>query len=258
MSLRVLLLLAACSAAYAPAGAGQLPVQPAGPLDAPAPVARAVSVTFANGLVTVVANNATVADVLAEWTRVGGSTFVNAAKIPPTERLTLRLENETELRALEIILRSVAGYAVAPKAPDTTSASSLAKVYVMPARRPAVITYSAPAPPAQMGQMGQSGQMGASNLLDGSDPRLPRPMGTPPRPDDDGPVLVQVGGASPLNGVPATPGPFTPIASQSGAQPMPGQTSPGLGATSSRPGVPVGASPRPVATPTRRPGGGGG
>src|SRR5687768_653594 len=118
MRLGAVLLVVACCAAFAP------------------PVSADVRVTFANGRVTVIADNATVSEILAEWARVGGSTFVDADKIPARERLTLRLEDRDELDAIDVLLRSVAGYMVAPAPAGSPSASTVARVFILPTSTP--------------------------------------------------------------------------------------------------------------------------
>lgn len=226
MKLRAVLLLAACTALFA------APVQ-----------ARAgeVRVSFANGRVTIIAENATLPDILNEWSRVGGSTFVNVDKITPSELLTLRIENETELRAIDILLRSTAGYVVGPQARTSTSVSAVTRVLIMPGRRPqeypAPLVSAAPAPVAN--------------------PELQQFLAArPPKPDDDGAVARQTPPAAPA----AQPG---PVGSSSPLDNTRTQSGPTRGmTTSSRPGVMIGGQSRPGVprpTPTQpKPGGGGG
>ena len=230
MRLGSFLLVAACCAAFAP------------------PVSADVRVSFANGRVTVVAENATVSEILAEWARVGGSTFVDAEKIPARERLTIRLEDQAELDAIDVLLRSVAGYMVSPAPADATRASSVARVFILPTSTP--VAYVAP-PQAE-----EAEPVNADNP--------PRVTAAPPRPDDDGPVRVQTPPAvtvpAPTSSAPL--GQASPLISGTSTQ-----TVPGLGVvTSSQPGVAIGTSqtPRPaggrpvVLQPTRPVGGGGG
>lgn len=228
MRIGAALLVAACCAAFAP------------------PVSADVRVTFANGRVTVIATDATVREILAEWSRVGGSTFVDADKIPSNERLTIHLENQSELDAIDVLLRSVAGYMVSPASAAASSASAVGRVFILPTSTPA--PYVAPPPPVDV-------------VMPDEGPRA-RVSSAPVQPDDDGPVRV------------SPPPPSTAGASQAPlgqASPVIGgtvttQASPGLGvATSSRPGVviegPNQTRPgRPTTRPTQavRPGGGGG
>jgi hypothetical protein len=223
MKLGAVLLVAACCAVFVP------------------PVSADVRVSFSDGRVTIIATNATVPEILAEWARVGGSTFVDAEKIPARERLTLHIEDRREIDALEVILRSVAGYMVAPTASTPDSESSIARVFILPTSTPAPYTPPPPQPEASV-----SAEAPFSS------------MGGPPQPDDDGPVRIATSAA------PAATAP-SPGLGQSSPLTDPGstQTLPGGAVTSSRPGVVIDAgqprSRRPVAQPTRpRPGGGGG
>ena len=221
MKLGAGMLVAACCAVFVP------------------PASADVRVSFSDGRVTIIATNATVPEILAEWARVGGSTFVDAEKIPAQERLTLRIEDQREIDALEVLLRSVAGYMVAPIASTPDTESNIERVFILPTSTPA--PYTPPPPePATVAD--------APFTLTGG----------PPRPDDDGPVRI----ATP-------PAPEAPAQAPSAGQASPltdpdsTQTLPGGAVTSSHPGVMIDAGQprprRPVAQPTRpRPGGGGG
>jgi hypothetical protein len=209
MRLRVLLLVAVFCAAFAP------------------PVSADVRVSFANGRVTVIAENATVREILEEWARVGGSTFVDAEKIPSLERLTIRLENQTELDAIDVLLRSVAGYMVAPAGADPTVVSSIARVFILPTSTP--VAYIPP-PPVE--------------IQADEDAAPARVTATPPQPDDDGPVRVQVPPAIAAPAPVASPfGQASPLLDNSSTQTAPG---PNGAVTSSQPGVVINpARPRP-------------
>lgn len=227
MRVRAALLVAACCAAFAP------------------PVSADVLVKFAQGRVTVIASDATVREILAEWSRVGGSTFVDADKIPSTERLTIRLENQSEIDAIDVLLRSVAGYMVAPAQRPGSSVSAVSRVFILPTSTPA--PYVAPPPVADMASPDEDAPA--------------RVTSAPVRPDDDGPVRVSQPPAPPSPSAVAPQGQASPLISN-----LPTQATPGLGiTTSSQPGVVI-ARPgqprpgRPMTRPTQlvRPGGGGG
>ncbi|MGE0813003.1 MAG: hypothetical protein AB7O28_25920 [Vicinamibacterales bacterium] len=74
-----------------------------------------------DGLVTMQATNVPVRQVLAEWGRVGGTRIVGAERLagPP---LTLQFEGVPEAKALDIVLRSAAGYVAAPRSASSASA----------------------------------------------------------------------------------------------------------------------------------------
>lgn len=65
------------------------------------------------GRVTVEATSTTVRSILNEWAKNGGTKVVGADKVSGAP-VTLKLVNVPEAQALEIILRSVAGYMAAP------------------------------------------------------------------------------------------------------------------------------------------------
>src|SRR5688500_11880096 len=105
-----------------------------------------VQLSLRDGRVTVVATNATVRQILAEWARVGQTKIVNAERIPGGA-LTLQLTNVSEQEALDILLRSVTGYMAAPRPVPDPSLSRYDRIMVLPTAataRPPVS--AAPAP----------------------------------------------------------------------------------------------------------------
>src|SRR5687768_14725408 len=247
MNLRTVVLVAACTVAFGPSASARTAAD-----------GEQVRVTFTNGRVTVIADNATVTEILQEWARVGGSKFVNAEKIPSKERITIRLENETEVRALGVLLRSAAGYMVAPRVAGMTGSSSVGRVLIVPVSQAASLAEARPSDPSQPNETPTA---------------PPNWVAGPPRPDDDGPTRQVPPPPAPSNtnpmqvltaAPPSRPAPNAPIGQ---ATPLGGaqiQTAPGVGPTSAQPGavIPGPARPgggRPLITPTQpRPGGGGG
>ena len=175
-----------------------------------------------NGLVTIVADNVPVSQILAEWARVGQTRIVNGEKLMTT--VSLQLVDVPERNALDIILRSASGFMIAERREPIAGASRFDRVMILPfSQAPA---YS-PMPAAQMPQ-----------------PFVNRPvMATPEFEDVNQPI--------PMNQQQmATPPPVT--LPQPGM--LPQQTMPGtqpLPTTSPRPGF------LPPPTPPK-PGGGGG
>lgn len=112
-------------------------------------IARAdVTVTLADGRATVVARNATLRQVLAEWARVGGTRIVNLERVPgPPD--TFELRNMPEAKALAALLRSVAGYIAAPRRADSRGASIYDRILILPTSvaGPAMGPLRAAAPP---------------------------------------------------------------------------------------------------------------
>ena len=64
-----------------------------------------IQVAMANGRVTVIAKDATVQQILAEWARVGGITIVNLERVSGGT-MTLELEEVSENDALDVLMRS--------------------------------------------------------------------------------------------------------------------------------------------------------
>jgi hypothetical protein len=98
----------------------------------PAP-ARAgdVSLIIRDGRVTLVARDATVRQILTEWARVGKTRIVNLERVPGGP-LTVELKDVPEARALQTILRAVAGYMAAPRLVPNPQASVFDRIVVMP------------------------------------------------------------------------------------------------------------------------------
>jgi hypothetical protein len=94
-------------------------------------VEQPVQLQFQEGRVTLRAQNAPVRAILAEWARLGGATIVNGDRVtgPP---LTLELSGVPERQALDIVLRSVAGYMLAPRPASATGASAFDRILILP------------------------------------------------------------------------------------------------------------------------------
>ena len=204
--------------------------------------AAELQLTIKNGRVTLIADNVPARRILEDWATVGDATIVNAEKLtgPP---LTLRLENVSEREALDVVLRSAAGYVAAPRPLGDEGASLFDRILVLAASK---------APPAA-----------ARSMSAPAPARFAPPPGTgdevyepDPLPDDSGAMPQQL---QPY------PGPFP------GTAPQPQDEVPAQPQTSPRPGfLPAPAQPQqPVLTlppgypgappvPPRKPGGGGG
>jgi hypothetical protein len=105
-----------------------------------------VQVSLRDGRVTVIATNATVRQILAEWARVGQTRIVNAERIPGGP-VTLQLTDMSEQAALDLLLRSVAGYMAAPRSVAVANLSLYDRILVLPtaaAPRPAASAALAP------------------------------------------------------------------------------------------------------------------
>lgn len=99
------------------------------------PAERKLELTFpADGLVTLVAQNVTVREILAEWTRQTGAPFTNAEKLG-NELQTVQYDNQPEAAVIDSLLRSAAGYFVAPRQRGPVMSSRIAMVYIIPTSR---------------------------------------------------------------------------------------------------------------------------
>ncbi len=113
-------------------------------LSAALPVsAQSVSLSLRDGRVTLITQNASPSAILAEWARLGQVTVVDAERVPATP-LTLRLENVPEREALDIVLRSAAGYIAAPRAQPVAGAVSRFDRVIVMASSPGASTAARP------------------------------------------------------------------------------------------------------------------
>lgn len=142
---------------------------------------QSVKLQFQEGRVTLRAQNAPVRAILAEWARLGGATIVNGDRVagPP---VTLELTGVPERQALDIVLRSVAGYMLAPRRAGAAGVSAFDRILILP-------TSAAPrnpAPPASVA----GPRPGVVPPRPGFPPRPPAAMlpdpATDPNAGDDG------------------------------------------------------------------------
>jgi hypothetical protein len=97
---------------------------------APALAQQQLKLDFHGGLVSVEATGVPVRTILTEWGKIGGTKIVGAERITGAP-LTLKLLNVSEAKALEIILRSVAGYMAAPRSVAAAGPSMYDRILVM-------------------------------------------------------------------------------------------------------------------------------
>jgi hypothetical protein len=90
-----------------------------------------VTVSLADGRATVVARNATLRQVLAEWARIGGTRIVNLERVAGAPD-SFELRNVPEAKALAMLLRSVAGYIAAPRPATSRGASIYDRILILP------------------------------------------------------------------------------------------------------------------------------
>lgn len=112
--------------------------------------AQAIKLEFLDGHVNLVAQNAPVRAILAEWARLGGTKVVNTERLTGAP-VTIELKDVPERAALDIVLRSVPGYMVTARQMAGAGTSHFDRIMVLPVTtqpRPAsnVATFSPPAP----------------------------------------------------------------------------------------------------------------
>jgi hypothetical protein len=111
-----------------------------------APASAQVQISLRDGLVTLVATNATVRQILTEWARVGQTKIVNVERIPGGP-VTLQLTNVPESEALDLLLKSVTGYMAAPRPATAPTLSRYDRILVLPTAAVARVPVAAAAPP---------------------------------------------------------------------------------------------------------------
>lgn len=185
--------------------------------------AQAVSLQFDNGRVTLNAQNAPIRTILVEWARLGGTRIVNGDRIGGAP-VTLELTDMPERQALDILLRSAAGYVVtarqAPGGPSTLGGVIILATSSAP-RIQAPVTFGAATVqqrPLQEDPDDRPGVVAAPVL-----PGVPTPPGVP------GPSVVRIGpGGAPFNQPePAQPATQTPARPVTTLQTLPGTSRPG-------------------------------
>jgi hypothetical protein len=196
-----------------------------------------VQLTIRNGRVTIVAKDATVRQILAEWARVGQTRIVNAERLPGGP-LTLRLTDVPEEQALDLLLRNVSGYMAARRVTADAALSRYDRILVMPTAAP-VRQALASAPPVLQQQPVAAQQANDDNA---DDDRPVTTVVTPPR----GPVFTTFQQA-PAAAAPAAPPAPVPngapqfVPAPAAADQPPPQSPPNLSAPSSagvaRPGM---------------------
>jgi len=93
--------------------------------------APSVQLTIHDGRVWLLATDATVRQILAEWARVGQTRVVNVERVTGGP-LTLELTDVPEEQALDVLLRSVSGFMAAPRAAVVANASQFDRILILP------------------------------------------------------------------------------------------------------------------------------
>ena len=123
---------------------------------------QAVRLEFNDGKVNLAAKDAPIRAILTEWARLGGVIVVNGDGVvgPP---VTLELASVPERQALDILLRGVSGYMIAPRRAGSTGVSMFDRILILPTSAPPITP-----PPANAARPA---------------PRRPPIFGRPPQPE---------------------------------------------------------------------------
>ena len=119
-----------------------------------------ISIRMDGGRVTLLATDAPLGAVLAEWSRVGDTRFVGAEPLHG-ELITLHLVDASEPDAIRLLLRSAAGYVAAPRRTRGSGVSRYDRVTIMATR--GTSSRSARAETAVRGGAAAAGAPSASN-----------------------------------------------------------------------------------------------
>ena len=114
-------------------------------LTAPLAWASELELSMANGRVTIRAQDVLIADILAEWGRVGNTAIVDADELD-AETVTLELADVPEAKALRTLLRRASGYLAAPRAATSDGVSRFDRILILASSKPAarVATVASP------------------------------------------------------------------------------------------------------------------
>ena len=105
-----------------------------------------IRLSMDGGRVTVIATDVRLADVLAEWSRIGAMRFVGGEAIGE-EAITMHVVDVTEEEAIRLLLRAAAGFVAAPRPPGASGASRYDRVTILARRgtsEPARLTATPP------------------------------------------------------------------------------------------------------------------
>lgn len=104
-----------------------------------------IRISMDGGRVTVIATEARLADVLAEWTRVGATRFVGSEAIGE-ETITLHLVDADEEEAIRLLLHAAAGLVAASRPAGGSGASRFDRVTILARRAASEPALVIPAP----------------------------------------------------------------------------------------------------------------
>ena len=186
-----------------------------------------LTVKIADGRATVIARDVPVRQILAEWARVGNTRVVNGEKLMGGP-ISIELIDVPEKEALDVLLRTAAGYLAAPRPVNIAGASQYDRVVVLATSRAPVATASA-TPPSFRPAIQQLPPQPPPDDDDGEpgDQGPMPPPGTPNGPMQPFPGPTVIGPNGPMNGpngpVNGPNGQFPPNQQPATTSPRPGQ-----------------------------------
>lgn len=184
--------------------------------------AQAVSLQFNNGRVTINAQNAPIRTILLEWARLGGTRIVNGERIGGGP-VTLELTDVPERAALDVLLRTAAGYVVTerqqPGGPSTLGGVVILATSSAP-RMQAPVTFGAATVQQQRPFPEDADERPGGGVA------APVLAGVPTAPTVPGPSVVRVGPGAPF-GQPDATTPPAPARPATTLQTLPGTARPG-------------------------------
>jgi hypothetical protein len=205
----------------------------------PGPASAEVELRIENGRIWLKAANATIGQILSEWSRLGQTQIVNGDRVPGGP-VTLQLDNVTEEQALDVLLRSAAGFMGVRRTTPVAANSAFDRILILPRSSAApAIASSTPAPaPAASPVFAPSAPPAPPPSFSPGVQRVLGPDGQPvPDDQDDAPRPPSTPEPPAVDYQP--PVPF----GQPPASPA-GSTVPGMPVGVPKPGMPVNA-PRP-------------
>jgi hypothetical protein len=90
-----------------------------------------VHVSMRDGRVSISAQNATVGEILAEWSKIGQIKVLNL-EVLPSDRISIELKDVSEEQALDVVLRAVSGYVAARRQIVVADISRFDRILIMP------------------------------------------------------------------------------------------------------------------------------
>lgn len=202
--------------------------------------ADTVQLSIRKGRVSLVATNATPAEIFTAWSKAGGVAVVNADRMPATP-ITIRLDDVPEEQALDTLLRPVSGYLAQRRvSPLAAEGSIFARIVILATPPQAAAPQPAVVPATPAGSTPGSRR----SPLPAPQPQPEPPAASPPERTPEPQGIPVDTGVTRLTGPDGQPvdddqvGAPPPSATPPGGADAPPPPSPGS-ATSSRPGMPT-------------------